>query len=80
MLAEQFQKDANDKYELKKKKYGESYKTMPLHKLRIRLMAEYQEWQEIVFKESRIYKPDLEYQELIDIRNLCSMLAERIKG
>lgn len=81
MLAEKFQKDADNKFELKKTKYGESYKIMPLHQLRIRLMSEFHEWEEVIFLESRgaTYKPELEYQELIDIRNLASMLAERIK-
>lgn len=75
MFAQKFQEDCEEKYERKKAKYGESWKTMPIKELKERLKEEYEEYD---FNKDKHWK--IVYDELIDIRNLASMIADRIKG
>ena len=72
MFAQRFQEDCEDKYERKKIQYGESWKTMSKKELQMRLIEEYDEWR---FNKDK--SPDIVYGELIDIRNIASMLATR---
>lgn len=65
-------KDAYFKYQSKQQKHGNSWKYMELDALRGRLREEFHEW-----KMSKQGKE--EYYELIDIINIASMLATRIK-
>lgn len=82
MFAEKFQEDSEKKYTDKIPKYGESWKTCPIHQLRLRLLSEIDEWQEVMFRDARgegKYDASSEYEELMDIRNMCAMIAERIR-
>jgi len=63
---------AEEKYKSKLPKYGESWKTMPIDKLRERLNQEYSEWSNC--------SDDTEFSELLDIINLACMVARRLGG
>ncbi len=81
MFAQKFQEDSEKKYELRKQqKYGESWKIMSVNDLRRRLMDEIKEWRAVIFcEESGSTTLEQEYDELMDIRNFCSMIGERIR-
>ena len=56
------------------KKKGESWKTCDIDFLREKLEEEVQEWKDIPFRQL-----EEEYNELIDIINVATMLAERLR-
>jgi alpha-L-arabinofuranosidase len=63
--------DANTKYQLKKKKYNESWKEMDIIDLKYRLFAEIKEFENAEDDEEM-------YNEALDIINVSLMLAKRL--
>lgn len=57
-----------------RKKKGKSWKTCDIDFLREKLEEEIQEWKDIPFGQL-----EEEYNELIDIINVATMLAERLR-
>lgn len=74
MAEEEFRQvliDALNKYDSKKKEYGDSWKYMQPYRLRERLKEEYLEW----YKTNKSKQE--EYDELLDIINCALMIAVR---
>lgn len=63
---------ADNKYQSKKDKYGESWKTMDIAQLSERLSQEIQEMYVAIPVGEK-------YQELLDVINLSLMFAERLR-
>lgn len=74
MFAQRFQNDAEKKYKSKIPEKGDSWTYSPRWFLVSALRHEIKEWE-----ESLDGSPERQYDELIDIRNLASMLGERVK-
>jgi len=66
--------DALIKYEKKKDKYDESWKTMSIEQLRSRMREEYSEWMDVCSLDAKA-----EYGEVLDILNMCLMLGNRLR-
>jgi len=69
--------DAIAKYDIRITRHGEKWKTIPIEELRGYLRDEIQEW------ETETNTPIInqrEYGELLDVINMCFMVAARYGG
>lgn len=64
--------DAHGKYVEKKKQYADTWKDMPIEKLRARFTEEVNELHNTLDRRQ-------EYNELLDVINIACMLAERAR-
>ena len=68
--------DAIIKYDIRTTRHGEKWKYIPIAELRTYLRDEIKEWEA---ETTTPHVNQLEYGELLDVINMCFMVAERYR-